>query len=224
MDAVRILGAMLGNRASRRPRSGQILGEVLNGVASITRAATPGQAPGRFPPSHHAPFEHMVRDSVARRHRQGGRFPGAVDPWINGPGRSIPVPPPQHDNHHHDHHAGVAYHQRAEILVTAMIMAAQADGQIDQHEQDEIVKQLQPLDPAEVDFLRREFQRPHDVHVFAKQIPRGMEYEVYSVSLMAIDVDTRPEAAYLRQLADSLGISGPDCNAIHQRYGQRGLF
>ncbi|WP_404306346.1 DUF533 domain-containing protein [Neorhodopirellula lusitana] len=229
MDAARVLGALLGNRAGRTPRNGQILNEVLNGVASVTRAAnqqsrhTP-RRPERFPPSHHAPFEHMVRDSVARRHRQGGKFPNAMDPWITGAGRSIPAPPPNHDHHHHGHHAGVSYNQRAEILVIAMIMAAQADGRIDQREQDEIIQKLHPLDPTEVAFLRREFQRPHDVHVFARQIPRGMEYEVYSISLMAIDVDTRAEVAYLRQLAECLEISGPDCDDIHHRYGYRNLF
>lgn len=222
MDAVRVLGAMLGNRAGRSPRHGQILGDVLNGVAQIARSAQPA-APSRFPSSHHAPFEQMVRDSVARRHRQGGRFPGAVDPWLSGGGRSIPVPPPQHDRQHHDHHAGVAYHQRAEILITAMIMAAQADGRIDPKEQDEIISQLQPLDANEAEFLRREFARPHDVRVFASEVPRGMEYEVYSVSLMAIDVDTRAEASYLQQLAECLGINRSDCNAIHARYGQRGF-
>lgn len=233
MDAVRILGALLGNRASRTPRNGQLLGEVLNGVAQIKRQAEVAQqrglpanasGPNRFPTAHHDPFEHMIRDSVARRHRQGGRFPGAVDPWINGAGRAMPAPPPRHDHHHHNHHAGVAYHQRAEILITAMIMAAQADGRIDAKEQDEIVSQLQPLDANEVEFLRREFQRPHDIHIFAREIPRGMRYEVYSVSLMAIDLDTRAEAAYLQQLAECLGINAPDCNAIHARYGQRGLF
>jgi len=223
MDAVKVLGAMLGQRAARTPRNGQILGQVLNGVAAITREANRG-APGRFPPSHHTQFEHMVRDSVARRHRHGGRFPDPATGWINQHGGSIPAPPPQHDHHHHDHHSGLAYNQRAQILITAMIMAAQADGRIDPREQQEIISQLQPLDPTEVQFLQTEFQRPHDVHVFAQQVPQGMEYEVYSVSLMAIHVDTPAEAAYLRQLAECLRITGPDCNMIHQRYGERCIY
>ncbi|MFG0288623.1 MAG: DUF533 domain-containing protein [Rhodopirellula sp. JB044] len=231
MDAVRVLGAMLGNRAGRTPRNGQILGEVLNGVAAITRAAQPPSRPHpadrgrtRFPPSHHAPFEAMVRDSVARRHRQGGRFPSPAEQWINGGGRIIPAPPPHHDRHHHDHHTGLAYDARAQLLITAMIMASQADGQIDPREQEEIISQLQPLDATEAAFLRREFQRPHDLHAFARSVPNGMEYEVYSVSLMAIDVDTRAEVAYLRQLAECLRISGPECQSIHRRYGHGDLF
>lgn len=227
MDAVRVLGAMLGNRAGRTPRNGQILGEVLNGVAAITRSAQPTSRPGppgRFPPSHHSPFEHMVRDSVARRHRQGGHFPSQATNWINDRGRGIPAPPPQHDRHHHDHHSGLAYDARAQLLITAMIMAAQADGRIDPREQEEIISQLQPLDASEAEFLRREFRRPHDLHAFAHAVPRGMEYEVYSVSLMAIDVDTRAEVAYLQQLAECLHITGPECQAIHHRYGYQGTF
>ena len=105
-----------------------------------------------------------------------------------------------------------------------MINAAKADGSIDQKEQDGIVSRLEPLSPEETQFLRDEFRRPLNVHEFAHDVPRGMEQEVYSVSLMAIDLDTNPEAQYLRELAECLRIDPPLCNEIHTHYNAPQLF
>ena len=218
MDATRILGGLLANRTGRTRGNGQILGQVLNGVAAITEAANQGH---RFPPAHHAPLESIVRDSVYRHHHRGGRFPPAADQWI----RAQPVqrvPKPRHD--HDQHHSGRNYAQRAELLITAMVMAAQADGQLDQAEQDQIIQQLQPLDRAEADFLRRQFARRHDMEAFVHEIPNGMEYEVYSISLMAINLDTNAEARYLRALGECMRLQPHEVNAIHQRLGAPLLY
>ena len=222
MDAVRILGGLLANRTGRATGNGQVIGQVLNGVANITAAAN--QAP-RFPPSHHAPFEHLVRESVRRHHHAGGKFGGSVGNWIQTQQPAQRVPIPRHDDdHHHGHHAGVHYRQRAELLITAMVMAAQADGQLDANEQDRIVAQLQPLDAAETDFLRRQFARRHDVERFVSNVPNGMEYEVYNVSLMAMHLDTQVEAQYLRSLAECLRITPQEVNAMHARVGAPTLY
>ena len=202
MDAVRILGGLLGNRAGRASGNGQVLGQVLNGVTNIVAASNQGP---RFPPAHHAPFEHIVRESVRRHHHAGGQYGGPVGGWIQNQPPAQRVPTPRHDDdHHHGHHAGVSYRQRAELLITAMVMAAQADGQLDAQEQDRIIQQLQPLDRAESDFLKRQFKRRHDVERFVREIPTGMEYEVYQVSLMAMHLDTQVEAQYLRALAECM--------------------
>ncbi|TWT52831.1 hypothetical protein Pla22_04590 [Rubripirellula amarantea] len=162
MDAARILGGLLANRTGRAPGNGRILGEVLNGVANVVQASNQSQPrpPQRFPPSHHAPFEHIVRDSVHRHHQHGGRFPEPANQWI-GRQPAKRVPKPRHD--HDTHHSGRNFNQRAELLIIAMIMAAQADGRLDKAEQDNIIRQLQPLDPAETQFLRQHFNRRHDV-------------------------------------------------------------
>ena len=100
-----------------------------------------------------------------------------------------------------------------------MIMAAQADSQIDAAEQNNIVAQLQPLDQNEADYLRTEFSRRHDVHAFVHAVPQGMEYEVYQVSLMGMNLDTQSEATYMRELASCLRIDPQVCNQIHARVG-----
>ncbi|MEM9644991.1 MAG: DUF533 domain-containing protein, partial [Planctomycetota bacterium] len=190
------------------------------GVANITAAAN--QHP-RFPPAHHPPLEGLIRESVRRHHHAGGRFPTVADRWVRSAHpsrRPVPVPPPrQDDDHHHGHHARLTYRQRAEMLITAMVMAAQADGQLDHQEQDQIVSQIQPLDREEADFLRRQFRHRHDVERFVRGIPSGMEYEVYSVSLMAIRLDTQAEANYLRSLADCMRMSPQEVRSIHLRMG-----
>ena len=218
MDAAKILGGLLANRTGRAPRNGQILGQVLGGVAAITQAANQGH---RFPPSHHQPFEHIVRDSVHRHHQRGGRFPQAADQWVRQqPVKRVPVPKHDHDHHH----SGRNYNQRGELLITAMVMAAQADGQLDQAEQDRIVQELQPLDRNETDFLRRQFNRRHDLEAFVSEIPNGMEYEVYSISLMAINLDTKAEARYLQSLSECMRLQPQEVNSIHQRMGAPLLY
>lgn len=105
-----------------------------------------------------------------------------------------------------------------------MIVAAQAGGKIDHAEQDWIVSELRPLDRDEVERSRRAFPRRHDVHEFVHKIPNGMEYEVYQVSLMAIDLDTKLEAASRRDLAKCLRIDPVVCNRLHLRCGAPTLF
>ncbi|TWU46262.1 hypothetical protein Poly51_56580 [Rubripirellula tenax] len=246
MDAVKILGGLLSQRAARTGGNGAVLGQILNGIADSNagdhprqqrqrhddavdprladpRLADPRQVDPRFDPRFQQPFQDIVRDGVHRHHRGGGRLAPQASQWVQRPEYQPPTvrhaPQPRHGDHHHDHHSGLGYHRRAEILIEAMVMAAQSDGRIDKLEQDRIVDQLQPLDPDEVAFLRREFGRRHDVHAFIHDLPRGMEYEVYQVSLMAIDVDTQLEANYLREFAKCLRIDPQVCNQIHRRCG-----
>ncbi|TWT52830.1 hypothetical protein Pla22_04580 [Rubripirellula amarantea] len=55
-------------------------------------------------------------------------------------------------------------------------------------------------------------------------IPTGMEYEVYNVSLMAINLDTHDEARYLKALAECMRLRPDEVNQIHARYGAPLLY
>ena len=114
--------------------------------------------------------------------------------------------------------------EQAEVLIRAMVSAAKADGQITDEEQNNIVKQLGQVSQAEVDFLRAEFAKPVDVRELSWSIPRGMEEQVYSISLMAIDLDEQKEAEYLADLAHGLRLDTARCNQIHQSYGAPVIF
>ncbi|MCP5301410.1 MAG: DUF533 domain-containing protein [Chromatiaceae bacterium] len=114
--------------------------------------------------------------------------------------------------------------RQATLLIKAMINAAKADGKIDSGEQQRIVERLGEVTQDEIDFVRREFQSPLDVAGFAREIPRGMEQQVYLVSLMAIDLDSNPEAQYLHQLAQASGLDVGIVNGIHDKVGAPHIY
>ncbi|MGB5494878.1 MAG: DUF533 domain-containing protein [Sedimenticolaceae bacterium] len=114
--------------------------------------------------------------------------------------------------------------QQAELLVRAMINAAKSDGKIDAAEQQKIVERLGDVTPDEIAFVRREFETPLDAQAFVRSVPKGMEQEVYVVSLMAIDLDHNAEAKYLHELAQGFGMRPEACNQIHQQLGAPALY
>jgi len=114
--------------------------------------------------------------------------------------------------------------QQAELLIRAMINAAKSDGTVDREEQRNIIDRLGEVTRDEVEFVQRELAAPLDVQAFVRSIPRGMEQQVYTVSLMAIDLDSNPEAQYLHRLAQGTGISAEVCNQIHEQLGAPKLY
>lgn len=180
----------------------------------------------------HNQFDEFLRQAQARYHQCPPGMPQprvAVQPGY--PQQSYPQQPfPQQPYPQQPYPVGGAipcpnpvdqqyFDQRATILVRAMINAAKADGMIDPAEQQQIVGQLQPLSPAEIQFLQNEFAAPLDPHGFAHTVPQGLEYDVYAVSVMAINLDTNPEAQYLAQLGQCLRIPAAVVNEIHHRFG-----
>ncbi|MCH5373076.1 MAG: tellurite resistance TerB family protein, partial [Planctomycetes bacterium] len=109
--------------------------------------------------------------------------------------------------------------ERALVLVRAMVNAAKSDGQISQAEQQSILEHIDSRSPETIQFLRSEFAKPLDVREFAWSVPKGMEQEVYTMSLIAIDLDTDREARYLTELAHGLRLSDDVRDKIHQRLG-----
>lgn len=86
-------------------------------------------------------------------------------------------------------------------------------------EQQKILERLGDVSQDEIDFLRNEFAQTLDVDGFIRSIPRGMEQQVYAMSLLAVDLDTNSEARYLHQLAKGTGISPEMANQIHEKLG-----
>lgn len=108
---------------------------------------------------------------------------------------------------------------QAGLLISAMISAAKSDGGVDKEEQEKIVGQLGDIDQEEAAFIRTEMQKPSDVAGLVRSVPRGMEQQVYVLSLMAINLDSKAEADYLDQLAKGLNISNEISNQLHQELG-----
>ena len=113
---------------------------------------------------------------------------------------------------------------QAELMIRAMINAAKSDGSFDESEQQKILSKLGDVSQDEIDFIRREFAAPLDVQGFVDRVPRGMEHQVYAVSLAAINLDENSEAKYLGALASALRIDANEANQIHAQLGAPKIF
>jgi len=114
--------------------------------------------------------------------------------------------------------------ENAKVLLRAMINAAKSDGDIDKAEQQKITEHLGDISEDEANFVRQELQSPLDTVSFINTVPRGMEQQVYLMSLLAIDLDSNKEAHYLDQLAKGLNISHQVSNQIHEKLGAPKIY
>jgi uncharacterized membrane protein YebE (DUF533 family) len=97
----------------------------------------------------------------------------------------------------------------AVLLIRSMIAAANADGFIDQNERGQIADKLKSLDlsPEESSFIIRELLSPATLQDILAQVnDQKTAEQVYTVSLMAIKVDTEEEEEYMDELAKGLGL------------------
>lgn len=113
----------------------------------------------------------------------------------------------------------------AEILLTAMLDAAKADGQVDADELNRIVGRIKATGVGQegLDFVIRKLQAPMETEriVAAARGRPELAAQIYSASLMAIDVDTDAERAYLARLAKALGLSEGVVRSIEQIAGMQ---
>ena len=142
---------------------------------------------------------------------QGGSFGDLLNQSLGNRGEPDAAPTPQQD-------------AVAGLLLTAMIQAAKSDGKIDAEEQRKLMGNLGDVTPEEKRFVEAAIRAPIDVQGLARQVPKGLEAQVYTMSLMAIDLDNRNEATYLHQLATALGIDQRHVNAIHAQLGAPALY
>ncbi|HMR32521.1 MAG TPA: tellurite resistance TerB family protein [Geminicoccaceae bacterium] len=111
---------------------------------------------------------------------------------------------------------------KAMILLQAMISAAKADGQIDGGEMQRIVGKMEEggADGEARDFVLQEMRKPLDLDALVAQVQTPeLAAEVYAASLLAIEVDTPAEQAYLQQLAQKLRLHPMVVDHLHQQLG-----
>lgn len=118
----------------------------------------------------------------------------------------------------------VAQEQQAALLLRAMIQAAKCDGRIDQAEKDALTRHLGDVSAEEARIVEASFNAPVDVDALANDTPKGMEAQVYMMSLLGLDLDSQAEAEYLDALARKLGIDPKTANAIHEKMGEPALY
>jgi hypothetical protein len=114
--------------------------------------------------------------------------------------------------------------KQAEIILKAMINAAKADGEIDAEEQKKITEHIGDVTPQEIELVKSEMSSPLDVEGVIRSVPKGMEQQVYLMSLLTINLDHKKEAQYLDQLSKGLNITQQAVNEIHQKVGAPQLY
>lgn len=108
-------------------------------------------------------------------------------------------------------------------LVRAMIAAAKADGRIDVEEKERIFGRLEDmnLSAQEKAFVFDELSTPLDMEAVVRSADTPEHAaEIYAASLVAIDVDTATERAYLESLANRLGLPDALVAEIHAAAGK----
>ncbi len=108
------------------------------------------------------------------------------------------------------------------LLIRAMIAAAHADGVLDDDERARIFQQFenQGLSEEEHDFMERELHAPWNAAALAASASSpDVARQVYAASLLAIEVDTPEERAYLEELAGRLRLDEAAVAAIHRELG-----
>lgn len=106
---------------------------------------------------------------------------------------------------------GEARERRSLELLQAMIMAARADGHIDDQERELIAGQIDALgaDPELHAWVERQLQAPLDAEALAAQVdsPQAAR-EMYLISVAVVDEQNAMERAWLDQLGKALGLPG----------------
>jgi len=235
VNAIDILGGMLG-RKSGGSSGGGLGGAILKSILKGKRGGSAAQPSGREsipqrpagsptikPSRGHQEFD-SLEDLLRHAHNKHSTNRRQNAPSREPQRQPVPAAEPEIQRRQTDFTAEYEgnpdpFNQNAEVLIVAMANAAKADGQIDQAEQDAIIKELGDLSQDEVQFLRREFAKPLDVREFVWSVPLGMEQQVYAISLMTIELDNNAEARYLKELAHGFRMTPDECNQIHRRFG-----
>jgi uncharacterized membrane protein YebE (DUF533 family) len=216
----KLLGGLL--MGDSRRRSG--LGSLISSGAALGLAGVAMEAVEHFmdkskssasglPPSGPPPFQSSPSP-------QPPKSPGvSIPPPPPGLKVAAPPPPPPYASIGSESVDDGKAAQKAVLLIRAMIAAANADGVIDKEERNRILKKLETVDLSDQEhsFIVKELLSPAGLEDIVAQVKSPeMAKKVYTVSLLAIEVDTDAERAYLKTLAQELSLNESDLNDIYR--------
>ena len=115
-----------------------------------------------------------------------------------------------------------ALESTAQLVIKGMMNVAKADGQVSAEEIQGIIGKLKEagMDQDMEAWIVAELRKPIDLDAFVAEIPnKEVAAEVYAASLLAVEVDTPQEKAYLNDLAAKTGIAGPVAEEIQRTVG-----
>ena len=219
----KLLGGLL--MGGSRRRSG--LGSLISSGAALGLAGVAMEAMEHFmdksrtsasgPPSSGPP---PIQTSAPS---QAPPSPGVSTP-PPPPGATVaaPTPPPPSISIDPESIDATESGQEAVFLIRAMIAAANADGVIDEDERNRILKKLETvyLSDQEHSFIVKELWSPAGLEDIVAQVksPESAK-RVYTVSLLAIEVDTDAERTYMNTLAQRIGLTESDIHDIYRTLG-----
>ncbi len=206
MDAIDILGDLLGHKTQRSSRGTDVLRDIFGrgtrgrGTTQVSKDELKRQADDL------EDLLNVANERANQRHQPAGT------------GTSAPA------RKSHPPEVSASQNEQALVLIRAMINAAKSDGQLDRTEQQKIMDRLGSGSAEAMQFLKQELARPLNVQEFVREVPVGMEQAVYRLSLIVIDLDTGREAEYLVQLADGLRIPADVREKIHAELGAPSIY
>ncbi len=113
--------------------------------------------------------------------------------------------------------------RNAELVLRAMINAAKADGRVEESEIRRILGKVQEsgADAQALEHLASELKKPMETEALVGAATGNPQLaaQIYSASLLAIEVDTAEEKEYLERLAAALGLEPEVTRRIHQELG-----
>ena len=108
------------------------------------------------------------------------------------------------------------------LLIRTMIASAAADGNIDDDERSRIIKRMESVGMSDEErtFINGELNAPWGAaDIAAQATDPDTARQVYAVSLLAVEVDTDEERAYLRELAARMGLAAATVADVHAMLG-----
>ena len=107
----------------------------------------------------------------------------------------------------------------ARLMIRAMVMAAKADGGIDETERARLEAALADASPAERAFVAAEMDAPVDVLALAEDAQGAARTQVYSAAAGMVKGDNPAAAQYLAALGGALQLDLTTRQAIHAALG-----
>ncbi len=234
------LGDLLGGLSGGAPTTAQSSGGGLSDMlGNILQAGGGAQQSGRQPANPGGDLMDMLGGMLGGS-RAGGAAQGGLGGLLEslsgggaqGAGPAAPAPGSLGDMLNDAFQHGGApqatptqeQEDQAAVLLRAIVQAAKCDGRVDDAEKKALIEHMGDMTQDEVDVVNDAFRRPVSVEGLVRDVPRGMEAQVYAMSLVGLDLDSQAEAKYLHELGQALGIDARTANAIHQRMGEPALY
>ncbi|HHS89340.1 MAG TPA: tellurite resistance TerB family protein [Rhodobacteraceae bacterium] len=206
------LGSIFGDKYSPRQPGGSGGGlPDLGGLGQILAGRGGGQGGGLGGLLEGLSQASRPKGNIEVATPKGGSLGDLLNQSLERFGEPEAAPEPEHE-------------EAAKVMLRAMLQAAKSDGRIDAKEKDKLLGQLGDISDEDMAFINEELAKPVDVRALARDVPFGMAEQVYTMALLAIDLDNRKEAEYLNDLAGALGIDHADANAIHEKMGEPKLY